>query len=229
MYSVKIDEPNVGVVRNVLLNALLKVLRLEDITDSQKRYYTRATLISHIKNADSDEFPHGFDLFSSHLFQWSLALVNNQVDEVWANMRSYFPDFLAFFRKKPSHSLDFLDLDTIRSPALISGIADVKKNTLKCGAMDVELTTVHAVKGKTHSATLYLETSYYGKHESERLSRQFVGEVFNDKGIQAKESTKIAYVAMSRPTEVLGIAILRERYNVLLDGINEDEWNIIDV
>jgi DNA helicase-2/ATP-dependent DNA helicase PcrA len=228
LYSVKIDETHLGVVRNILLNALLKVVRLENITDTQERYYTKATLLSHIRHAEANEFSGGYDLFTSHLYEWSWGLVNNQIDEVWTKMREYIPTFLAFFRAVPKNCLEFLNFDSDKSE-IYSESVDSKSNILKCGTMDVELTTVHAVKGQTHSATLYLETSYYSKHESERLARQFIGKVFSDKGIQAKESTKMAYVAMSRPTEVLGVAILRERYDALFAGINEDDWNIRDV
>ena len=43
--------------------------------------------------------------------------------------------------------------------------------------MEIEIATVHAVKGETHAATLYLETFFNKYYESERLKEQFKGKL----------------------------------------------------
>lgn len=53
--------------------------------------------------------------------------------------------------------------------------ADIKQaNVYKDTNLDVEfdIATVHSVKGETHIATLYSETSYYGKCESQYILPQ---------------------------------------------------------
>jgi hypothetical protein len=85
------------------------------------------------------------------------------------------------------------------------------------------------VKGQTHSATLYLESSYYGQHETERLNQQFLGQAFNDNRVRHKESTKMVYVGLSRPTNLLCVAVHADRYNQFLSTINLQQWEVINI
>ena len=81
------------------------------------------------------------------------------------------------------------------------------------------MATVHAVKGETHASTLYLETSYFGKHESERLAEQFKGIAYTGKEDRKLKSLRVAYVGMSRPRYMLCVAIQQNRF----DKIDCDE------
>ena len=103
----------------------------------------------------------------------------------------------------------------------------VSNNNLKLDELEIEVTTVHAVKGQTHSATLYLESSYYGQHETERLNNQLLGKAFNDKRVHHKQSTKMAYVGFSRPTDLLCLAVHEDRYKAFLHAINLQEWEVV--
>jgi len=96
-------------------------------------------------------------------------------------------------------------------------------------ALEIEITSVHAVKGQTHSATLYLESLYH-KYESQHLEQQFLGNAIQSNvGQRVKQSIKMAYVGFSRPTDLLCIAVHKERFETFLDGLNEEEWEIVEV
>ncbi|MDR6187565.1 hypothetical protein [Acinetobacter baylyi] len=107
-----------------------------------------------------------------------------------------------------------------------------EENNLK-----IEITSVHSVKGQTHDATLYLESYYYedGKgrdaksYESQRLANQFLGNPFNLTTERAKQSTKMAYVGFSRATQLLCIAIHKDRFEQYLNTIDRDIWVIKDI
>ena len=112
-------------------------------------------------------------------------------------------------------------------------------NHYKEDGLEIEITSVHAVKGQTHCATLYLE-SYFQKdgnganaksYESQRLAEQFLGNSIQlrNTGERVKQSAKMAYVGFSRPTDLLCIGIHKDRFDALLGAINREEWEIINV
>lgn len=92
-----------------------------------------------------------------------------------------------------------------------------------CERIEVQVTTVHKVKGETHSATLYLETEMNRGSDLKRIMPLFKGNLLGNKSIYEK-SRKIAYVGMSRPTHLLCVAMQEKTYVG-----NEDvfaEWNV---
>lgn len=100
--------------------------------------------------------------------------------------------------------------------------------------VNIEIGTIHSVKGETHTATLYLETYYFndsGKsYESQRLIEQLKGNrICADCGIRVKESLKMAYVGMSRPTDLLCLAIHKSRIAAGDFAELQNSWDIIDL
>lgn len=85
--------------------------------------------------------------------------------------------------------------------------------------IDIEISTVHAVKGETHAATLYLETFYNRHHESDRLAEQFKGVSYTGTDEDTLKNLRITYVGMSRPRYMLCVAIQQDRF----DKIDCDE------
>ena len=96
------------------------------------------------------------------------------------------------------------------------------------GDLEIEVSTVHAVKGETHASTLYLETSYFGKHESERLADQFKGIAYADNNTQILKSLKVAYVGLSRPRYLLCVAIQKSRFNNIDCAELREIWDVVE-
>ena len=104
--------------------------------------------------------------------------------------------------------------------------------------VDIEVTTIHAVKGETHDATLILETSYKGGHDL-RKALPFLSadgnECINaDDG--TKEHLKRLYVAMTRPRDLLCLTLLRDHLGPnekvrceLGNRLRAKGWQIIDL
>jgi hypothetical protein len=91
----------------------------------------------------------------------------------------------------------------------------------------IYLETVHAVKGETHCATLYLETSFHKSCESERLINQLLGNQINNRvGKRIKQSARIAYVGFSRPTHFLCLAIHNDRLSGHKEHLRAAGWEI---
>lgn len=210
-------EPN----RKGILNAFLKILRLEGINTTEDRLYTKKKLIDFIREKDIQKY----DELNLNLYEWSIGIIREKTNQVWLEIKTYIPTFLAIFDKTISKSRTFINTD---NTVISAGSAEIlgPTNYYKADEFEIEITSVHAVKGQTHCATLYLESCFYSNHESERLSTQFLGQNFKDKKVYHKSSVKMAYVGFSRPTDLLCIAIHQDRFKTLEDSIDNEIWEV---
>lgn len=214
-------------LRKNILNAFLKILRLENINTSDERPYTKKKLIDFIREKDIQKF----DELNLNLYNWSIDIIKGKTNDVWNEIKTYTINFFAIFSENPlSASLTFINNDTVGMP-IVNEEEEEEENTnhYKEDGLEIEITSVHAVKGQTHCATLYLESYYHSNYESERLTGQFLGDNFNDNRVHHKSSVKMAYVGFSRPTDLLCIAVHKDRFDNLLNEINQQEWEIKEV
>lgn len=222
-------------LRKNILNAFLKILRLENINASDGRPYTKKKLIDVIREMDYQKYEE----MNLNLYNWSIGVIKGKADDVWSDIKAYIPNFLAmFYDQELSVSSAFVNNEVMLSPVVETGGIETT-NHYKEDGLEIEITSVHAVKGQTHCATLYLE-SYFQKdgnganaksYESQRLAKQFLGNSIQlrNTGERIKQSTKMAYVGFSRPTDLLCIGIHKDRFDALLGAINREEWEIINV
>lgn len=219
-------------LRKNILNAFLKILRLENVNTTDERHYTKKKLIEFIREKDAQKY----DELNLSLYNWSIGIIRENTNEVWNEIKEYVPTLLLMFDKTISASSDFINNDNSEIPAENEEI--LTTNHYKEDGLEIEITSVHAVKGQTHCATLYLE-SYFQKdgnganaksYESQRLSQQFLGiQIRSTVGARIKQSAKMVYVGFSRPTDLLCVAVHKNRFDNLLSEINRDEWEIIEV
>ncbi|PIB37848.1 UvrD-helicase domain-containing protein [Maribacter sp. 4G9] len=210
-------------LRKNILNAFLKILRLENINTLDDRPFTKKKLIDFIHDKDIQKF----DELNLNLYNWSIGIIQEKTEDVWTGIKLYVPIMLALFDKTIYASSDFIHTDNADIP---NDNAEVlaPTNHYKEEGLEIEITSVHAVKGQTHCATLYLESYYHSNYESQRLSNQFLGNSFNDNRVRHKSSVKMAYVGFSRPTDLLCIAVEKDRFDNFLSEIDRDVWEIIE-
>ena len=221
-------------LRKNILNALLKVLRIEKVNCDEGRPYTKKKLIDFIKQNNYIEY----ERLNLNVYNWSIGIIQGRTNEVWHQLKIYTSEFFGILSTNLlTTSLSFINTDV--EDVIIENKTPEITNFYKADGLEIEITSVHAVKGQTHCATLYLETYFQqdGKgvnaksYESQRLCEQFLGNPikFGKIGERAKQSTKMAYVGFSRPTNLLCIAIHKNHFNNFLSEINRDEWDIIEV
>jgi hypothetical protein len=103
----------------------------------------------------------------------------------------------------------------------------------------IRLGSIHSVQGETHTATLVLDSFYYNHHLSELkpwlLGIKVGGSATNKKGDRVFEGTrvlgrlKLHYVAMTRPTHLLCLAMRKDAFgDGELDTLAGRGWSIID-
>jgi DNA helicase-2/ATP-dependent DNA helicase PcrA len=220
-------------IRKNILNAFLKILRLENINTADERPYTKKKLIDFIHAKDVQKY----DELNLNLYKWSIGIVREKTNEVLISIKEYIPTFLTIFDKQISASSNFINDDNAEIPAENAEIL-APTNHYKADGFEIEITSVHAVKGQTHCATLYLE-SYFQQdgrganaksYESQRLKDQFLGAQINSNvGDRIKQSAKMVYVGFSRPTDLLCVAIHKDHFDNLLSELNRQEWEIKEV
>lgn len=227
-YLINFDnkEHKLASIRKSILNGILMVLRIEDIKTDSEMKYSKKTMIEAIKQLQTAE-NLCYDSFQLHLYNWCMNIVQGRVLQVWSEIKSYLPEFLNLFHAKITLSTKFINDQVVDNG---SNENMTEPNTVNSDGIRINLATVHSVKGQTHSATLYLESAYQGKHESERLFSQFLGQQFNSTKVRDKESSKMLYVGLSRPTHFLAIAIHEDHYQEKLTQLaNNDNWTIVKV
>lgn len=118
----------------------------------------------------------------------------------------------------------FLDESTV-----VSQTENSEKNVLidPIRGRKIVFDTIHAVKGETHDATLYLETYRQGSTDLKRILPYF-GAGSLRKSALVDYSRKLAYVGMSRPKRLLCVAMQFETYEKSKDVFKND-WKIIDL
>lgn len=222
-------------LRKNILNALLKILRLENINTSEERPYTKKKLIDFIRESNFEKY----EQLNLNLYNWSIGIIKGKTNEVLNEIRAYTANFFTIFSENSlSASLSFINAKVMEIPDTNNAEEIATTNHYKEDGLEIEITSVHAVKGQTHCATLYLE-SYFQKdgngataksYESQRLAQQFLGNLMQSNvGDRVKQSSKMVYVGFSRPTDLLCVAIHKDRFDSALSEINRDEWEITTV
>ncbi|MCK5055236.1 MAG: ATP-dependent helicase [Candidatus Aminicenantes bacterium] len=228
----KILEP----IRNNIFNAFLRILRFENKKDENDRNYTKRIFLNSLKEkfpGKHEKFPGKYEEFKLKLFNWSFGVIKGNVEDAFFEIKNYIPSFL-----KEVFEINGLNRETkdfisnINQGAVIenseksSEEQDNKRNNIyqnKENGIKVKVGTVHSVKGKTHMATLYMETYYDKNYEFPRLTKSFFGEKHNlvigkknmkghEIDVRKKQSTKMVYVGFSRPTHLLCFAVHKDRF-----------------
>ncbi len=85
-------------------------------------------------------------------------------------------------------------------------------NVFSSNGIDIQVSTVHSVKGQTHTATLFLECFSYDFNGNQILDYLTGDKTYSyEDGKIKKYALKVAYVAMSRPTHFLCAAFHKDR------------------
>lgn len=87
----------------------------------------------------------------------------------------------------------------------------------------IRVGSIHSVKGETHTATLVLET-FYMQHNLEQLVPWLRGDKSGglDIGVQKQSRLKLHYVAMTRPTHLLCLAMKMNTFKCGNGDLNQE-------
>lgn len=199
--------------KDAFTNAFLKVLRIvgkkqEDGKDG--KYFTATSFWQKIY---SDKV--FADKILSKIISWTKSIL--QGGDIASEVKVFIcNDLKEFF----TYSINSELTTFLNNTPKLQGIDNQKpKNYLEYESdkikFKIDIATIHSVKGETHTGTLYLETF---KDDFESQKGMFKDclkktEIRNKEfGVQFKETLKMAYVGLSRPTHLLCLAIHKSSF-----------------
>lgn len=217
-----------------IIEAMLQILRLDGITyekNGRNYYYTKTSFLKALSDNQLQE------KFQKKCSKWirKIHISESFDEEIIEKVRKFFvkhlfptfnvkennPEVRSFLNAKLEDNMFSNEVLEAGNCYIYDGKEDLK----------VEVSNIHQVKGETHTATLYLETYYQGKCESEAILDQLLGNVYvqpkKKKDTYTKETLKMAYVGMSRPRYLLCMAIHKDRFDEKLDKDNGGLWKIV--
>lgn len=94
--------------------------------------------------------------------------------------------------------------------------------------VEIDLGTIHSVKGQTHHSTLLMESSWYGS-DLDGLKGYLLDKPRPKKiNLRTIKKLKLAYVAMTRPTHLLCLAIHSSRLTAPEQAqLQELGWQVV--
>lgn len=233
-------------VRKSILNAFIRVLSIEEIKiikvirgRSVKLNYTKQDLISFLKKDDEI-----YEDFKQKLFHWSFTLATQKAfSEVYESILGFINDELIKYdwdnspkyrtNRNIEKAKEFIEQND-------DSLHSVENNDIEYTSSDlnIEICSVHSVKGQTHCATMYIESAYERPtYESEKLILNNTSNPFNitsplwlsPQNITnkyAKQALKMMYVGFSRPTHLLCYVTFLENVHAYLDKFLDSGWEI---
>lgn len=100
--------------------------------------------------------------------------------------------------------------------------------------VDIHMGSIHSVKGQTHRSTLVLDTFWNGRNGKTNLA--YISDWLCGKkcgsgseGTQNLTRLKCHYVAMTRPTALLSLAIHKSHIDGIRETLSACGWNLIDL
>lgn len=173
------EKQTLEAVRKSILNSLIRILRFEDIYFDleTKKHFRKSTLIVFIKNQGEDVYNN----FKANLFDWCFCLVTkNDYENIYQKINEYISNTFikwnwyneeSYIPKTINKSIDFILSNDYQFTENNKTETD-NKEKLKSGS-NIEISSVHSVKGQTHCATMYIETAYKTPvYETKKLMSQ---------------------------------------------------------
>lgn len=227
----EVNKSGLLTIRTRILAAIVKALRIHDLKTKNNQLYTVSTLIRLLR----ENYPKEYEIFKLNIFNWSLDCIRgvNVKEDVKAYIKHLLLDLFVleelqgdceqFLNKSQPHRTEE---HINEEPTADQNCFTYKEDE---NEVSVSITTIHGVKGETHTATLYLETSYQGKYESERILSSLKGEVDTSDKVRVLESKKMAYVGMTRATDLLCVALHKIHIPEHEMATLRTKWDIIDL
>lgn len=201
----------VNVYRKSILRAFIKVLSLLSIGRPNNMPFTESTLPRHIQNID----PYFLEVLNENLTKWCLQ--THAGNDIHSAVNDYIRNSLCpFFGVTDLNQVETFLTDRATETHMETHFSE--SNTyIHHSGFKIDISTIHGVKGETHTATLYLETFYYD-YDVLRIIEYMKGKHPEPKGIRLLQNLRMAYVGMSRPTHLLCVSLHRQH----IDGHEKD-------
>ncbi len=228
------DKRTLEAARKAILNALIHILRIEGRTykatirgKEKDKYYTKKELMKKIQENENN-----YEDFKSKLFKWSFALATaNKFEEVYNNVKEFIiSDFKNWLNFEVSEKTNDFIGENFEKLILEQN----ESEEIQSDNINIEISTVHSVKGQTHCGTMYVETAYKKPvYETQKIIKETSNPLLLQEhkcnGVYDKQAVKMMYVGFSRPSHLLCFAVSKENIKDEIENYKNAGWEIIDL
>lgn len=224
--------------RNCILDTFMFVLRYSGLFSPDGRLYTRNKILSMISEQDDNAQQR----FHEELLAGVKVLSSGKWAEAYEETKRLVIKWLNDFKGIAPNER----VQTFLEERFVQHIDPQKENDAEVDDIPVTIGTVHSVKGSTHCATLYVETSYNNKYECEYMIEEkttgrrphrettitspFFKQDFAVNVRNAAMAKRMLYVGFSRPTHLLCYASDRSLWSeARLAKMRDAGWEIINL
>lgn len=216
-------ESSVKSKSELLLGALLKSLRLLGVKRPNGLPYTESSFSEYLKT----QHEGFYEELRLQMIQWCLKLYRGE--DILQSIKNYITvDLCSQLGVIPNKELLLFLNNNSDSEILVDLQSNSFTHEKNNSRISIDISTVHSVKGETHTATLYLETYYNKKFDVQSILEYMKGKHVTPRLETTKKSLKMAYVGMTRPTHLLCVATHKDSKSHLED-LHNVGWDIYEV
>lgn len=185
--------------RNIVLDVIVKYLKNKNILNAlwNNKSYTKNSLQTFLRENHENEYSN----FKLKLYEITQKLSVSEC--VKDEIRLLLESFLSLIGETIDNNILNMIIEKYEIKFETKSNTNVYQYENGGITFDIEISTIHKVKGETHTATLVLET-YNRNNDLYHLLKLLEGRKFAGANVSKK---KLVYVAMSRPTHFLCLAI----------------------
>jgi len=224
--------------RNSLLDSFVAVLRCAGIRANDGRQYTRSKLLALIGEWTEESQKQ----FKEELLAGTMAISKGNWPVAYIEIKQLLTKWLNdIFAVAPNERVNAFLGGAFVPRAEEQAVLDADGDEIP-----LTIGTVHSVKGMTHCATMYVETSYNNKYESQyvteikttgrrpnkitTITSPLLKQDLEVAGKNAAMAKRMLYVGFSRPTHLLCYASAKSLWSVdMLQLMADSGWVIEEV
>lgn len=218
--------------RKTVLEVFVRIVRMSGLRPTDGRLYTAHKLVAAV-----NENNHLEQRFKEDLLECTKKLSEGAWSAAYSIIKTTTTKWLnEIFQIQPNENVTAYYGDAF--VPLTQEIEAQDNNDIP-----ITIGTVHSVKGMTHCATMYVETSYNNKYESEymvedkttgrgkykvrKVTSPFLMQDLQPKGNNAAMAKRMLYVGFSRPTHLLCYASEKRLWkDDILQMMKDAGWRV---
>lgn len=241
--------------RKNILNGLVKLLRIENQHNTGGRYFTKRTMLQFISDSDLTNNTQNTSELQLFIYNWSLKLLHGELDNVHSEIITYATKFLDIWGVKLSSiGKDFCNQKSANPGVIIADetITDTfKVSTIHSAKGQTHCATLYIESYYDgHYESEVLSNAFLMNATHERLSKLKeqvelikikIEDLNGNRGTKARQTdlksvhsqiaqinqcAKMAYVGLSRSTNLLCYAVHKRRYELHLKDLNRENWEV---
>jgi DNA helicase II / ATP-dependent DNA helicase PcrA len=208
-----------SIYREPILNAFVKLLRLLGITDSRGYYFNLIRFLRYIADRD----PIFYNKINLQITIWCKK-IHSRID-IKEEVKTFIEtDIKDLFNITSLQLAEKFLTDNTPEPQTETLYTESNQYVYN-DDVKIVVSTIHGVKGETHTATFYLETFYFD-YDILRIINYLKGNHTIPTKAHTIENLKMSYVAMSRPSHLLCIAVHKHHIIGHEEGLIRAGWEL---